>query len=377
VSIASFAYCGNNYDVPWEGIKPLPKIRKRKVLTSFKAPLKRKPDLSSQWNFWIMRIIASACELSLLALITLPCVASSQDAVSSQNSSSNDYTLRINTNLVILNATVLDHHNALVSGLGKNDFQVYEDHVLQQIKYFSHEDLPVTVGLIIDNSGSMSSKRTNVIAAALSFVRSSNPQDQVFVVNFNEHVSYGLPADIPFTDRQDQLQRALSEIKAIGQTALYDAITTALDHLKQGNLAKKALIVISDGGDNASRHSLAQVLEMARSSAAMIYTIGIFDEQNGDQNPGVLKRFAKETGGEAFLPESPKEISSICEGIARDIRNQYTLAYVPAISKQDGRFRVVDVRASAPRHGRLSVRTRTGYSLPLEPLAIGSKGNRP
>jgi len=346
-------------------------------LTAFRIHLKRETGLSSQWNLWIRRSIASACKYSLLALIALPCFVWSQDAVSSQSNSSNDYTLRINTNLVILSATVLDRRNALVSGLGKDNFQVYENHVLQEIKYFSHEDLPVTVGLVIDNSGSMSSKRTNVIAAALSFAHSSNPQDQVFVVNFNEHVSYGLPADIPFTDRQDQLQHALSSIKAIGQTALYDAIATALDHLKQGNLAKKVLIVISDGGDNASRHSMAQVLEMARSSAAIIYTIGIFDEQDGDQKPGVLKRFAKETGGEAFFPESPKEISSICEGIAHDIRNQYTLAYVPAISKHDGEFRVVDVRANAPGHGRLSVRTRTGYSFPLEPLAIGSKGNRP
>jgi Ca-activated chloride channel family protein len=333
--------------------------------------------LSFQWNLWTRRSIASACKYSLLALVALPCFARSQDVASSQNSSSNDYTLRINTNLVILSATVLDRRNAIVSGLGKNDFQVYENHVLQQVKYFSHEDLPVTVGLVIDNSGSMSSKRADVITSALSFARSSNPQDQVFVVNFNEHVSYGLPADIPFTDRQDQLQRALSSIRTTGQTALYDAIATALDHLKQGKLAKKVLIVISDGGDNASRHSMAQVLEMARSSAAMIYTIGIFDEQDGDQNPSVLKRFAKETGGEAFFPESPKEIISICEGIARDIRNQYTLAYVPEISKQDGGFRVVDVRASAPGRGHLSVRTRTGYSLPLEPLAIGSKGYRP
>jgi VWFA-related protein len=347
------------------------------MLTAFKIGLKEETGLSSQWNFWTRRSIASACKYSVLALVVLPCVAWSQNTASSHNSSSNDYVLRVNANLVILSATVLDRHNALVSGLVKDDFRIYEDRVRQQIKFFSHEDLPVTVGLVIDNSGSMSSKRADVIAAALSFAHSSNPLDQVFVVNFNEHVSYGLPADIPFTDRQDQLQRALSAIRAIGETALYDAISTALDHLKQGKNDKKVLIVISDGGDNASKHTLAQVLEMARSSAAIIYTIGVFDEQDGDQNPGVLKRFAKETGGEAFFPESSKEIVPICEGIARDIRNQYTLTYVPTISKQDNGFRVVDVRASAPGHGRLSVRTRTGYSLPLEPPAIGSKRNRP
>jgi Ca-activated chloride channel family protein len=302
--------------------------------------------------------------LALAALISLSETTSSQDIPSAKNDSG-DYTLRVNANLVLLSATVVDHHNALVSGLVKEDFQVYEDHVLQSIKHFSHEDIPVSVGLVIDNSGSMASKRADVINAALLFAQSSNPQDQMFVVNFNEHVSYGLPADTPFTDRRDQLQRALSAIHTIGETALYDAIASSLDHLKLGKCDKKVLIVISDGGDNASKHNLAQVIAMAKASDAIIYAIGIFDEQDGDQNPGVLKRFAKETGGEAFFPESSKEIATICEGIARDIRNQYALAYVPALSKLDGGYRTVEVKAGAPGHGRLSVRTRTGYSVPL------------
>jgi VWFA-related protein len=346
-----------------------------------KTHLKREAGLSSRGDFWSGMQLALACSFALQLLIALvvsiaqPSLAWSQDSSSAQKNSSGDYMLRVNANLVILSATVLDHNNALVSGLDKGDFQVYEDHVLQQIKDFSHEDLPVTVGLVIDNSGSMGPKRADVIAAALSFAHLSNPRDQMFVVNFNEHVSYGLPASIPFTDRRDQLQLALSAIKTIGETALYDAIATALDHLKQGRSNKKVLILISDGGDNASKHSLAQVIEMAKESAAIIYTIGIFDEQDGDQNPGVLKRFAKETGGEAFFPESSKDIASICEGIARDIRNQYTLTYVPTISKQDDGYRVVDVKASAPGHGRLSVRTRTGYSLASAPAA--GEGNRP
>ena len=307
--------------------------------------------------------------LALVAAISLSDAAASQDANSVQKNSGGDYTLRVNANLVILSATVLDHHNALVSGLDKNDFQVFENHVLQPIKHFSHEDIPVTVGLVIDNSGSMGPKRADVIEAALSFARLSNPQDQIFVVNFNDHVSFGLPADTPFTDRRDQLQRALSAFHAIGETALYDAIATALDHLKKGRSDKKVLIVISDGGDNASKLSLARVVEMAKASDAIIYAIGIFDERDGDQNPGVLKRFAKETGGEAFFPESSNEIASICGGIARDIRNQYTLAYAPSILKQDGGYRVIDVKVSAQGHGRLSVRTRTGYSVPSAPLS--------
>ena len=132
------------------------------------------------------------------------------------------------------------------------------------------------------------------------------------------------------------------------------------------------LILISDGGDNASKHTLAQVIDMARHSAAIIYAIGIFDEQDGDQNPAVLKRFAKETGGEAFFPESPREITPICEGIARDIRNQYTLTYVPTITSQDGRYRAIEVMASMRGRGRLFVRTRTGYSVPLT-LPVAAK----
>jgi VWFA-related protein len=304
--------------------------------------------------------------IALAVLIALPDTAWSQVvSTHSKSPSSDGYTLRMNANLVILSATVVDRHDALVSGLDKSDFQIYEDHVLQQIKDFSHEDLPVTAGLVIDNSGSMASKRSDVIAAAMLFVRSSNPQDQMFVVNFNEHVSYGLPAGIPFTDRPDQLQLGLSNITAIGETALYDAIAVALDHLQQGSSDKKVLILISDGGDNASQHNLAQVIDMARHSGAIIYAIGIFDEQDGEQKPGVLKRLAKETGGEAFFPQSSKELSLICEGIARDIRNQYTLAYVPKILKQDGGYRVIDVKVSSTSRGHLSARTRAGYFVPL------------
>lgn len=301
--------------------------------------------------------------LLLLVLISFPGAGSSQVPSDSQSGSSDDYTIRVNTNLVILNATVVDHHNALVSGLDKNAFQVYENHVLQQIKDFRHNDVPVAVGLVIDNSGSMGQKHADVVAAALSFVRSSNPQDQMFVVNFNEHVSYGLPHEIPFTDRVDQLQFALSAVRAIGETALYDAIASALDHLNQSKCDKKVLILITDGGDNASAHKLAQVIEMAKHSSAIIYAVGIL-EHDGDQSPGVLRQFAKETGGEAFFPELSKEIPSICERIAHDIRNQYTLAYVPMISKQDIGYRVVDVKVTAFGHGHLSARTRAGYFLP-------------
>ena len=317
--------------------------------------------------------VARRCLIALIGLVLAPFVSGAQEFKPQESDSGAGYTLKLNANMVILSATVLDRNNALVSGLGKDDFQIFEDGVLQQTRHFSHEDIPVTAGILVDNSGSMAPKRDDVIAAALAFARSSNPQDQMFVVNFNDSVSFGLPADTPFTDRPEQLQRALTGIRAIGQTSLYDGIAAALDHLKQGSRDKKVLILISDGGDNASKHTLARVIDMAKQSTAIIYAIGIFDEQDGDQNPAVLRRFAKETGGEAFFPESSRDIASICEGIARDIRNQYTLTYVPTIASQDGKYRAIEVKASARSRGRLSVRTRAGYSVPLTLPAAAAK----
>jgi VWFA-related protein len=325
------------------------------------------------WN----NTVAYRCLIAFVGLIVTPFVSGAQVSQSSKSGSDDAYSLQLNVNLVILSATVLDRHDASVSGLGKDDFQVYEDGVLQQIRDFSHDDIPVTAGILVDNSGSMAPKRDDVIAAALAFARSSNPQDQMFVVNFSDRVSFGLPADVPFTDRQEQLQQALSGISAQGQTSLYDGIAAALDHLKLGSHEKKVLILISDGGDDASKLTLAQVIDMAKHSAAIIYTVGIFDELDGDQNPAVLRRFAKETGGEAFFPESSKETASICKEIARDIRSQYTLTYVPANALQDGRYRAIEVRAGGPGRGRLSVRTRAGYFVPLSVPDSGSKGARP
>ena len=310
------------------------------------------------------------CLAAFLVLITLANRAAAQEPSPSPSLPGDAYTIKANVDLVVLHATAQDRQDILVSGLTQNDFQVYEDGVRQPIKYFSHEDVPVTVGLVVDNSGSMRPKRHDVIAAAMAFARSSNPQDQMFVVNFNETVSLGLPGNIPFTDQMAQLQLALSRVAADGETALYDAIAVALDHLKTGDRDKKVLIVVSDGGDNASKHKLAEIMALSGQPGAIIYTVGIFDDQDPDQNPGVLKRLAKETGGQAFLPESLQEVTPICERIARDIRNQYTIAYVPTNRKRDGTHRVIQVKASSPGRGRLSIRTRTGYFAPSENQAL-------
>ena len=311
------------------------------------------------------RAVQKLCLFSFLFLIVLPCVASVSQGVP-QPSQVGPYAIRTNVDLVVLQATVRDHKGAPVSGLSKENFQVYEDKVLQQIESFSHEDMPVTVGLVIDNSGSMRPKRSDVIAAALAFVRSSNPEDQMFVVNFNEHVSMGLPANLPFTNNAAQLETALSRNVITGMTALYDAIAVGLEQLQKGKWDKKVLIVVSDGGDNASKRNLAQVMSMVNQSNAAIYTMGIFDETDEDRNPHVLKQLSRASGGEAFFPKTLQDILPICEQIAHDIRSQYTITFVPTNKKQDGTYRTIDVKARETSGGkRLSVITRAGYSAPL------------
>jgi Ca-activated chloride channel family protein len=306
--------------------------------------------------------------LSILLLIIFPGLAVSQQKSQATPPHPNGFTIRTSVDLVVLRATVRDGKGAPVAGLANDDFRVFEDKVPQQIESFSHEDVPVTVGLVIDNSGSMRSKRIDVIHAALAFARSSNPEDQVFVVNFNEHVSMGLPANIPFTGNQQQLETALSKNKADGMTALYDAVAVALEQLKRGKWDKKVLIVISDGGDNASTHKLAELMSMVNQSSAILYTMGIFDANDDDRNPHVLKQLSKNSGGEAFFPESLEEITPICQQIAHDIRNQYTITYAPAHGKSDGTYHAIEVKArKSSDRGRLHVSTRPGYSASSNP----------
>lgn len=307
---------------------------------------------------------SSRTRLSLLCLLLLPGLIGSQ--APSPQSSPEQYTVKVNVDSVVLSATVRNRKGTLVSGLSQSDFQVYEDGVLQKLTFFAHEDIPLTVGLVIDNSGSMQPKRSDVIAAALAFARNSNSQDQMFVVNFNERVSFGLPGNVTFTDKPAELEPALARIAPSGQTALYDAIAAGLAHLKKGDRDKKVLIVISDGGDNASRLPLRQVMDMAKQSDAIIYTVGIFTDEDPDQNPHVLKQLAETTGGETFLPASVHDVIPVCERIARDIRSQYTLAYVPTNLKQDGNYRLIQVKADLPDRRHLLVRTRAGYYAPVE-----------
>jgi Ca-activated chloride channel family protein len=273
--------------------------------------------------------------------------------------------IRMTVGLVVLHATTENKKGVSVSGLDKNNFEVFEDGVAQRIETFSHEDIPVTVGLVVDGSGSMRPKHNDVLSAAQTFVQASNTSDEMFVVNFNERVSFGLPDDVPFTSKPAVLQQALAQSPISGQTALYDAMAASLNQLKRGTRDKKVLIVISDGGDNASsRSNLKQIMTLAVESNAVIYTIGLFDETDLDKNPAALKQIAHATGGEFFQPETIREVVPLCAQIARDIRNQYTIAYTPTNAAQDGAFRAIQVRAKSSGHDHLVVRTRPGYYAP-------------
>ncbi len=269
--------------------------------------------------------------------------------------------ISVEVDLVVLQATVRDREGHTVMELGSKDFEVFEDGRLQPIRLFRHEDTPVTVGLIIDHSGSMRTKLKDVTAGAQAFGQSRNRNDQILVVNFNEIASLGLPIVMGFSDNVGTLGAAIWGAPAIGTTALYDAIVEGLKGLQKGSSDKKVLIVISDGGDNASKATLDQVLKMTERSSAMIYTIGIFDTDDPDKNPRVLERLAHESGGEAFFPTEVSETLQICERIARDIRDQYTIGYSSMSTTKDGTYHKVRVTAHAKSDGKLSVRTRAGY----------------
>jgi VWFA-related protein len=282
-------------------------------------------------------------------------------AAGAQTQPPQPYQLSVDVNLVLLNAAVQERKGGFVHGLHEENFEIYEDGIRQAIRLFRDEDLPVTVGLVVDHSGSMRPKLPDVIAAARTFVQFSSPEDEMFVVNFNENVGLGLPPEVAFSNSPNELSRAVSGLAPTGRTALYDAVVSAQMRLRTGHRQRKALLVISDGGDNASTHTEAEVLKLAGQMSTLIYTIGIFDVEDADRNPEVLKRLAHSTGGEAYFPREYSEVVPICERIARDIRHQYTLGYTSSNTTRPGSWRTIRVVAQTAGKHRLIVRTRSGY----------------
>jgi Ca-activated chloride channel homolog len=260
---------------------------------------------------------------------------------------------------VVLHATVVDDKNRLVLNLDKNDFSVFENNQPQSIISFAREDVPVAMGIVIDNSGSMREKRDKVNKAALNLVRSSNPQDQVFVVNFNDE--YYL--DQPFTSNISLLKEALEKVEARGGTALYDAIVASADYMKKNaRLQKKVIFVVTDGEDNASRETLEEaVRRLQEENGPAVYAIGLLGEERARRARRALETIALRTGGIAFLPHTTDEVDEISRTVAHDIRSQFAIGYKPTTPKSIGGYRTVRVLAHAKGYSKLTVRTRSGY----------------
>jgi VWFA-related protein len=303
---------------------------------------------------------------SLPATLPAPAAPPPPAALLSQQNTDQSKRIKVNVDLVVLHATVVDGRGEFVPNLSENNFRVFEDKVEQKISVFSREDVPVTMGLVIDNSGSMREKREQVNEAALTFVRTSNPQDEVFVVNFND--DYYLDLNEDFTNDPKELNDALSRIDTRGSTALYDAVVGSLDHLKKGHKDKRILLVITDGDDDASRKSFEYTVKAAEQSNATIYAIGVFSEDDRKHekkmvrsSKRVLTTLAESTGGMAYFPDTLGDVETVCLQVARDIRNQYTLGYYPTNTARDGSFRAVQVQLVSKGEGKMAVRTRSGY----------------
>jgi Ca-activated chloride channel homolog len=269
-------------------------------------------------------------------------------------------TISVKTNLVVLPVSITDANGNVVLGLNEQDFRVYENGRLQKLTFFRQGDTPVTVGLIVDHSRSMAGKLTEVAAAVSSFAHSSNPQDEMFVVDFNDDVSVELLGGKPFTNDPDELAKAIFSVHARGRTALYDAVSEGLLHLKLGHSVRKALIIVSDGGDNASQEKFSHLLALSQQSQVLIYSIALIDE-DGDVNPGVLRRLSKATGGIAYFPDATHTVTTISAQIARDLREQYTLGFAPENANNLHAIRKIEVKVASPGKEKIHVRTRSGY----------------
>ncbi len=285
-----------------------------------------------------------------------------------QKNRSGTFVFKAEVQEVTLHATVVDDRLRPVTTLSRTAFQVFEDGQPQRITSFRREDIPVALAIVIDNSGSMRDKRPGVNAAALNLVRSSNPQDQVCVVNFND--AYYLDQD--YTGSVPLLQEALERIEARGGTALYDAVVATSDHLvKSAKLQKKVILVVTDGEDTASRDTLEQAARaIAVDGGPTIYTIGLLGQEREKKARRALRILAEQTGGVAFFPANVGEVEAISQQIAHDIRNQYTIGYKPSTPKTEGGYRQVKVDAVASGYKKLSVRTRSGYYATVDQTAL-------
>jgi VWFA-related protein len=328
-------------------------------------------------NFFFLTTLFAADSDAQAGASTLPPASTAQGEApgvspnSGQGPDSSDngvFVFRKQVDEVVLHATVIDDKQRIVTSLDKGDFNVYEDGRLQTITSFRHEDIPVAMGIVVDNSGSMREKRQKVNAAALNLVRASNSNDEVFIVNFNDE--YYLDQD--FTSSIKKLQEGLEKIEARGGTALYDAVVASADHLKKNaKLEKKVIFVVTDGDDNESAETLEQaVRNLQAENGPTVYAIGILEaEEHPKHAKRALQIMSERTGGIAFFPKTLDEVDAISRSVARDIRTQYTIGYKPTTPKNQGGYRQVKVDARSRGYGKLTVRTKSGYYAGPEPAA--------
>jgi len=263
--------------------------------------------------------------------------------------------------VVVLHVAVRNRQG-YVSGLEQSAFRVFENRQEQPVSFFSNQDAPVTVGLIIDSSGSMGANRDRVIAAAVAFAKNSNPEDDMFALAFNENVNPALPDDTPFTRDIPTLRLALYKaIKARGQSAGYNAVEAGLNYLERGKDERKVLVLVSDGGDNASTISRAEIMARAQASNAVIYTVAVIDPLEQEADPGFLRQLSEASGGQSFQPESVTGVGKVLEKVAHDIRNMYTVGYVPPAASRNEALRSVSVQVTLPNGHKAMVRTRRAY----------------
>jgi Ca-activated chloride channel family protein len=283
-----------------------------------------------------------------------------QDKNKDENGDSGTFIFRKQVEEVVLHATVIDDKQRIVTNLDKGDFNVFENGSPQTITSFRHEDIPVAIGIVVDNSGSMREKRAKVNAAALNLVRASNSSDEVCVVNFNDE--YYLDQD--FTSSINKLKEGLEKIEARGGTALYDAVVATADHLKKdAKLEKKVILVVTDGDDNESSETLEQAVRRLQADGGpTVYSIGILEsEEHPKHAKRALQIMSERTGGIAFFPKTLDEVDAISRSVAHDIRVQYTIGYKPTTPKAQGGYRQVKVDARSRSFGKLTVRTKSGY----------------
>lgn len=296
--------------------------------------------------------------LSSLLLLTILGFAQTKPP-QPQQPPGDDFVFRSDTRRVLLSVTVSDRSGKLVTDLPEKAFKVYENGVEQPIKAFRREDVPVSLGLLIDNSGSMKEKRQKVETASIDLVKESNRQDEVFIVNFNDEAYL----DVEFTNNLKALQDGISKIDSRGGTAMRDAIDKSIDYIKKdGKREKKVLLVITDGNDNASNISLEKLIHRARQAEVLIFSIGLLNEEvrrEAKAAKRALDALSLESGGLSFYPKSLTDVDRLAMQIAHELRNQYTIYYSPTVQEMDGSFRQIKVTVNGPGHP--IARTRTGY----------------